>query len=97
MYSFTKKNCKPLQTAPSLIGRAILVIKRNSYISENYAEFNIIQFLYPLVMFTPLSCINTEKWKKKKSETSDYGATKKHFTRRPSFPRHITLQQRVLE
>ena len=28
---------------------------------------------------------------KQKTEASDYGVTKKHFTRRPSFPRHITL------
>ena len=34
MYNFTIKNCKRLQTAPSLIGRAILVIKRNSYLGE---------------------------------------------------------------
>ena len=67
MYNFTEKNCKRLQTAPSLIGRAILVTYRNSYISENYAEFNIIQFLYPLVMLAPLLCINTEKWKQKKN------------------------------
>ena len=33
MYNFTEKNCKRLQTAPSLIGRAILV-KKLLYLGE---------------------------------------------------------------